>query len=75
MKGKVAILIVYGVTGVRAALKPYHNVGLTCQHIGNFAFALVAPVGADYCFNHTKNSYQDNYRNIIIQPLPLFKIR
>jgi hypothetical protein len=37
------------VTGVIAALKTHDNVGLAGEKVDDFAFALVAPLGADDC--------------------------
>ena len=55
MEREASFVVDDGMTGVGAALKPHDNVRLFGKHIGDFAFALVAPVGADNCFNHGEN--------------------
>ena len=52
MQGKPAIAVDNGVAGVGASLKADDDIGLFGQQIGDFALALVAPVGAYNCFYH-----------------------
>jgi hypothetical protein len=47
MKNERLIADDHGVTGVRAALIPRHDVGLLAQEIDDLSFSLVAPLGAD----------------------------
>ena len=46
VEGEPAELVDDGVSGVAAALKADDDIRLSRQHIGDFALALVAPVGA-----------------------------
>ena len=47
MKRKPAAVVDNGVARVCTALKPDNDIRFFCKHVRNFAFALVAPVGAD----------------------------
>ena len=57
VQGKLAVFIDDGVTGVGAALKADNNVAFAAQKVGHFAFALVAPVGADNGSDHAISSH------------------
>ena len=52
VQGKLAVVVDDGVAGVGAALEPDDDIRFRRQHVGDFAFALVAPVGAYDCFYH-----------------------
>jgi hypothetical protein len=41
-------------TGIVAALKPHHGIGLVRQQVDNLALALITPLGAQdhYIFTH-----------------------
>jgi hypothetical protein len=52
MQCKSAVLVNDCVTCVRAALKANNNIALFGEHIGDFTFAFVAPIGAYYCSYH-----------------------
>ena len=52
MKCKFSVMVDDCVTCIAAALKSYYHIGILCKHICNFAFALVAPVCSNDCFNH-----------------------
>ena len=56
VQGEFAVLVLDGVAGVAAALKTDDDIGVLRQHIGDLAFAFVAPVGADDRFNHVDSS-------------------
>ena len=47
VQGKLPIIVDDGV-----ALEADDDIGLLCQHIGDLAFSLVAPVGSYDCSNH-----------------------
>ena len=52
VKGKFTVFVFNGVTGVGTALKAYDNIRAACQHIRDFTFSLVAPVGSYNSFYH-----------------------
>ncbi len=52
MQGKSAVLVYNCVARIGAALKTDNDIRLLREHIGNFAFTLIAPVGTYYCSNH-----------------------
>ena len=52
MQCKFSGIVDDGVTGICAALETDDNIRRFRQHIGDFAFPFVAPVGADNCVYH-----------------------
>src|SRR5699024_6527306 len=58
MQSKPAILIDNRVACIGPPLKTDHDIGLLRQQIGNFPFALIAPVGTNDCFYHRDSSSQ-----------------
>jgi hypothetical protein len=38
----------HGVSGIVAALKPDHEIGIFCQQINDLTLAFITPLGADY---------------------------
>ena len=49
------------VAGIVAALGADHDVGLLSQHVDDFAFALIAPLGPDQnCIGHSSVGCGDN---------------
>ena len=51
---ELAIVADDGMAGIGTALEADHNVGFFRKHVGNFPFALVAPVGANDCLDHKR---------------------
>ncbi len=52
VEGKLAVLVDDGVAGIGPALEAHHQVGMLRQHVGQFALALIAPVGTNNRTNH-----------------------
>ena len=52
MKRRLPVFVDDGVSGVRPALKTDDDVRFRRENVGDLAFSFVAPVGADYRFDH-----------------------
>jgi len=61
MQCEFTVIVNNSMTGVAATLKTDDNVGTSSFHIGNFTFALVAPICADNCFNNRELSPPRRY--------------
>ncbi len=52
MKCKLSVFVLDSMACVGTALEPDYYIGVLCQHISDFTFAFVAPIGTHNCFNH-----------------------
>ena len=52
VQGKLPIIVDDGVARIAPSLEADDDIRLLCQHIGDLAFSLVAPVGSYDCSNH-----------------------
>ena len=72
VQGEFTVVADDGVPGVGAALKADDYVGCFREHIGNLAFALVAPVGADDRFDHKNSScifgLRSSFQDMLLYP-------
>ena len=56
MQCEFAVLVYNRMARICTALKTNHNVRFLRKHVRDFTFSFVAPVGANYCFNHSVTS-------------------
>ena len=76
MQCKTSVIIDDCMSRICSALKANNDVGLCCKHIRDFAFSLVAPVGADYSLYHVYKHLLNIYFDIQAENLSvLFKNR
>lgn len=53
MERELAVVVDYRMSRIGAALETHDHIRLSSEHIGNFTFTLVAPVGTHNCSDHT----------------------
>ena len=72
VQGEFTVIADDGVPGVGPTLEADDYVGCFCEHVGDLALALVAPVGADDRFDHKNSScifgLRSSFQDMLLYP-------